>query len=135
MTPRKPKWFDQEGATSVEFALVAMLLITLLIGMLQFGWVLYTFNTAAEATRAGARLAVVTKQGDGPGAVLAVMQYYLPDLKETNIVISYEPAGQPCEYVVVSLAAYTVRPWFFWPDAEIAVPPFTTALSRESLGG
>lgn len=141
MTARqKRKWFDQSGATTVEFALVAMCLITLVIGMLQFGWVMHTFNSAAEATRAGARLAVVNPVGSG--AVLAEMQYFLPDLEAANVVISYQPLGQPCEYVVVSLAAkgdpgktpYTVRPWFFWPPTEITVPPFTTALSRESLG-
>lgn len=128
--------FTQSGTTAVEFALVAILLITLMLGMLQFGWILYMFNSAAEATRAGARLAVVSAPNSA--AILSEMQFFLPGLKANNVIVGYEPSETECEYVTVQLAtgndAYQVS-WVFWPPLTgIAVPPFPTALPREGLG-
>ena len=49
----------QHGAALVEFAIVAALFCTLLIGILEFGRVLFYWNTASEAVRLGARTAAV----------------------------------------------------------------------------
>ena len=49
---------------AVEFALVAALFFTLLIGIMEMGRVLFYWNSAAEATRLGARLAVVCDLND-----------------------------------------------------------------------
>ena len=54
-------YFDkrQSGAAAVEFALIALLFFTLLFGILEFGRLLYVYNTMQEVTRRGAREAVV----------------------------------------------------------------------------
>lgn len=49
----------QRGAAAVEFALVAVLLIVLLLGIVELGRFLYLFDSAQEVTRRAAREAVV----------------------------------------------------------------------------
>lgn len=50
---------QQRGAAAVEFAIIAMLLFTLLFGIIEFGRLFYVFNTVQETTRRAAREAVV----------------------------------------------------------------------------
>lgn len=47
------------GAAAVEFALVSTLLLTLLLGIVAFGFALYRRQSALHAAREGARLASV----------------------------------------------------------------------------
>lgn len=50
---------QQHGAAAVEFAIIAMLLFTLLFGIMEFGRLFYVFNSVQEVTRHTAREAVV----------------------------------------------------------------------------
>jgi hypothetical protein len=50
----------QSGAAAVEFALIAIIFFTLLLGIIEFGRFLYVRNTIQEVTRAAAREAVVS---------------------------------------------------------------------------
>jgi len=59
MKPLRSLRKSQRGAAAVEFALVAIVFFMLLIGIVEMGRVLFTWNAAAEATRYGARVAVV----------------------------------------------------------------------------
>ena len=54
----------QRGVAAVEFALIASIFFMLLIGIMEMGRILFYWNTATEATRLGARLAVVCDIGD-----------------------------------------------------------------------
>ncbi|HJV26052.1 MAG TPA: TadE family protein [Aromatoleum sp.] len=54
----------QRGATAVEFAIVAMLFITIVLGIMEFGRVMYIWNTVQEVTRRAAREAVVRDFAD-----------------------------------------------------------------------
>ena len=49
----------QRGAAAVEFAIIAMLLFTVLFGIIEFGRLFYVINTVQEVTRRAAREAVV----------------------------------------------------------------------------
>ena len=49
----------QRGAAAVEFAIVCLLLFTILFAILEFGRMMYVYNTMQEVTRRGAREAVV----------------------------------------------------------------------------
>jgi len=51
---------DFQGATSAEFALVLPLLVIFLLGIIDLGRLLYTWNEAEKATQMGVRYAVVT---------------------------------------------------------------------------
>src|SRR6476660_7179297 len=47
----------ERGATIAEFAIVALLFFTIIIGIIEFGRLLYTHNALTDATRQGARYA------------------------------------------------------------------------------
>jgi Flp pilus assembly protein TadG len=48
----------QEGAAAVEFAIVLPILLLLLAGFFDFGWLFYWQHTVTNASREGARYAV-----------------------------------------------------------------------------
>ena len=54
-------WNNDRGATALEFAIVAPLLLILIIGMLEFGLMYNAKITVTHAAREGARLAAVGK--------------------------------------------------------------------------
>ena len=55
-----PSPYDkQQGVAAVEFALICMLFFTILFAILEFGRMMYVYNTMQEVTRRGARAAVV----------------------------------------------------------------------------
>ncbi len=65
----------QQGAAAVEFAIIALLLFTLLFGILEFGRLFYVYNTVQEVTRHAAREAVVRwvdNSNTSPAKVLAL---------------------------------------------------------------
>lgn len=50
---------NERGTSVAEFAMVALLFFTLIFGIIEFGRLLYTHNALADATRRGARYAVL----------------------------------------------------------------------------
>lgn len=113
MTPiehKTPK--RQQGAAAVEFALVALIFFTLLLGIMEFGRFLYLYNTVQEVTRRAAREATVSctdnatlneirrKAVFGTGAVPAMLPAGA-EITDTVISIDYLKAdrtaisGQP----------------------------------------
>lgn len=124
----------QRGVAAVEFALIAIVFFTLLLGILEFGRVLFTWNSAVEATRYGARVAVVCNIDSG--AVLYRMQQIMPSIKSANVGITYEPSGcnqNTCERVKVRLQGLSVTPMIPLLNTTLTVPAFETSLLRESL--
>ncbi|MGY2491440.1 TadE/TadG family type IV pilus assembly protein [Cupriavidus sp. CP313] len=133
----------QRGATAVEFAIAAVLFFGLLLGILEFGRVLFTWNAVAEATRWGARQAVVC--GRGSPSVLNRMQEILPSLKSANVSVNWYDANglsascdsASCTGVAVSvtgLAVSPVSPAAWVGFSSLAVPGFLTYLPREIMG-
>ena len=134
----------EAGMAAVEFALIAaIILFPLLIGIMEFGRIIFYWNAATEATRLGARLAVVCDLDDS--TIKARMTALFPVLNTADIQISYEPAGctvTSCHQVRVSIASpgeekTTLRNYIssapdsfkFFPS----FPPFSTTLPRESM--
>lgn len=136
-----PACARQKGAAAVEFALISMLFFALLIGIMEFGRVLFTWNSAVEATRRGARIAVVTDP-TSQGTIKAEMKKIMPDLQDNQIEILYDGLdncpSNLCKYVTVSVGRpqpCTINPLLLpIGSVTIQIPPFTTTLTRESLG-
>lgn len=137
----------QRGAAAVEFALVAIIFFMLLIGIVEMGRVLFTWNAAVEATRYGARIAVVCGIDDKT-AILSHMRRIMPALEDESVRVCYadnfEGAAGPegcasscsvstCKQVSVSVegtdTTLLIPRWL----GRLVMPPFATTLPRESL--
>lgn len=53
-------WPSQSGATMVEMAIALPLLLTLLLGFVDFGYAFYQWNAGNKAVQSGARLAQIS---------------------------------------------------------------------------
>jgi Flp pilus assembly protein TadG len=124
----------QGGATAVEFALVSVVFFTTLFGMMEMGRMLYYWNSAAEATRLGARLAVVCDLNDAD--IRVRMRQMLAIVPAASISIDYHPASctvNTCESVTVSLSNVSVATFIPFVPLTLTIPPFSTTLPRESM--
>ena len=129
----------QSGATAVEFALVLLIFLTFLLAITDFSRMLFTWNAATEATRAGARYAVVCDDTSNQAQVLAKMQALLPQIN--NINLDWTPAGctsATCEGVTVTIVGLNYQ-WIspiagLASLAAIPMPTFQTTLPREIMG-
>jgi Flp pilus assembly protein TadG len=128
----------QSGATIVEFSMVLIIFLVFLLGVLDFSRLLYTWSVTNEATRAGARYAVVCTDPSDSSRVLTAMQQRVPQIK--TIDVAWEPAGcttASCEGVTVSVTGLN----FNWVSPlpggmarkVILMPGFATYLPREMM--
>lgn len=127
----------QAGATAVEFALVLLLFLMFVLGIVDFARLLYTWNAAAEVTRAGARYAAVCDDTTKQAAVLAKMQQLLPQIASVSVVwtpSSCTPAT--CKMVTVSITSMNYAWISPLPGAVaplIPIPTVATTLTREIM--
>lgn len=125
---------QQRGVAAVEFAMIAALLFTMLFGVIELSRVLFAMNTAVEATRLGARLAVVCDKNDPviQNKMIGMLGYLTPD----NINVAYFPGGcdvSNCRSVTVSINGLTVNTFIPLVPFTLTMPPFSTTLPRESM--
>jgi hypothetical protein len=125
----------QAGVAAIEFALVCSLFFTFLLGMMEMGRMLFYWNSAGEATRFGARMAVVCDKDDSD--IKARMVERLSILPTSKISITYQPDGcsvDTCQSVTVGIAAgVPVATFIPFVPLSLSLPPFSTSLPRESM--
>ncbi|MBT9476797.1 TadE family protein [Polaromonas sp.] len=128
----------QSGATAVEFALVLVIFLTFLLGILDFSRMLFTWNAANEATRAGARYAVVCDDTENSAQVLSKMQALLPQIQSINLAwVPTNCNAATCEGVTLTITNLDYQ-WIS-PIAGLAklpairMPSFSTYLPREVM--
>lgn len=126
------------GATTVEFALGLLIFLTFALGITDFSRMLFTWSAAQEATRAGARYAVVCDDTAQQAQVLARMRGMLPQINTINV--AWTPAGctaATCQGVTVTITGLNYQ----WISpiagaaaiAPIPMPTFSTFLPREIM--
>lgn len=128
----------QRGATIVEFSLILVFFLALLLGVLDFSRLLYTWSVTNEATRAGARYAVVCATPADSSRILAAMQQRVPQI--ATIDVAWEPAGcdpTTCESVNVAVTGLQFK-WVSPLPGVLAqkivnLPGFSTYLPREMM--
>src|SRR5690606_37155721 len=102
-------------------ALVAGLFIFLLISITDLGRWLFTSNAVSEATRLGARLAVVCSPEDWDDVVVRRMRAIVPGLQASNVEFELFPSStcvkvkslpgdQVCTGVSVTVKNFSVEP-------------------------
>lgn len=90
----------RRGANAVEFALILPVLLALLTGIMDYGWVYLLQHVATTAAREGAREGAVTPQDQGPearattAATAAWTRFSLPGAP-TVVAFQYDPPGAP----------------------------------------
>jgi Flp pilus assembly protein TadG len=118
----------QCGVAAVEFALICVIFFTLILGIMDFGRLLFTWNSATEATRRGVRLAVVC---DKNTAVEAYMAKILPSgmnkflITRTTEGVTVEIKDNDPSNPVFS----PISPWLGF--TTITMPTFSTYLPVE----
>jgi hypothetical protein len=153
----------QEGLATVEFAIIGALLLLVLLAVIEFGRLVFVWNSVTEATRRGVRVAVVCPVNDpairnvtvfnddataGPSALLT-------NLSTANVTVRYLDAGgdplncnvcncdDTCgdhpfvsiKYVEVRIDGYQHNLLLPPPfNLTLTVPAFESTLPRESLG-
>lgn len=148
---------DERGNTIIEFAIVATVFFMMLVGIAAAGHLFYTHNALVEATRRGARYAVLQckpAQTGCPNSDTATtriknMVVYGTDspaagatslisgLQTSNVTVEYSTGtgfGVAAGTVSVSIDSYSYP--FVLPavTTSIAMPPYRTTLSGECAG-
>lgn len=130
-----PRLEAQRGAAAVEFSLIALfILFPLLFGIMELARVAFYWNAATEATRLGARLAVVCDLDDS--TIRSRMNALFPVVATADIDIAYQPAGcttTTCRGVEVSIRPPNFNTSIPRTPLTFAFPPFRTTLPRESM--
>ena len=80
---------NRQGAAVVEFAVVAPIFILLVFGMIEFGRMVMVQQVLTNASREGARLAVL--DGTTTGEVLATVNEYLASASVTGASVAVNP--------------------------------------------
>jgi Flp pilus assembly protein TadG len=115
-------WRDERGVEAIEFAMIGPVLIFATIGTMELGLAVFDYHRAGEATRRGARVAIIEQpvasledlkdsniscqssggsvscEGGSTGsaasftAIVEAMQDILPTLTAANVELSYMPS-------------------------------------------
>lgn len=134
----------------MEFAIVGAVALTVLIGCLEIGRMLFVWNSVGEATRRAARLAAICPVNH-PAILRAALlnstgqdlptSPYLYGLTSSNVSLSYlDAAGATTAtfaniaFVRVAITGYVHTVLIPFINQEVAVPAFSTTLPKESLG-
>ena len=137
---------NRRGAAAVEFAIVAPVFFLLIFGMIEFGRMVMVQQVITNASREGARIAVLDgaqRVGtvDDPGVIDSVETYLdnarISSASATIEVLPYEPstAGYG-EAVTVTVAipfnqvSWLPSPFFLDGDTNLTA---TTVMRRETV--
>lgn len=143
---------SQRGLTTVEFAIVGVVLFMVLFAVMEFGRAMYVVSVLTEGARRGARLAAVCPVGDPYPAEAAVFaapggsnSAFVPGLSTANVVIEYlddngnviaDPATNFDEirYVRARIVNFTLPLIIPMVTPTLSLSGFSSTLPRESLG-
>jgi len=144
---------SQAGVTTVEFAIIGVVMMIVLFGVIEVGRAVFAMNTLSETTRRTARIATVCPIGDP--AINEVAMFNAPGggsgsriirgLTPANVVVEYldrngdpisDPAGNfgRIHFVRARIVDYQHRMLIPLLDQVITAPEFETTLRRESVG-
>lgn len=90
---------SERGAVAVEFAILAPVLITILLGIVEFGRAYNTQVSLSNAAREGVRVMAISKnESSARTAAKAAAVSLNPPLADSNITFSAAPAAasSPC---------------------------------------
>ena len=143
----------QRGVAVVEFAIVGALAIMMIFAVIEIARAIFVANALTEATRRGARMAVVCPINDP--AIAQVATFNAPgagnlspiiyQLDTTDIAVEYlsrtgavlgDPVGNftLIRYIQVRVVDFEHELLIPFANVIFTMPEFATTLPRESLG-
>ena len=140
----KTKPEGERGSAIIEFTVVAVAFFMMLVGIVSAGNLFYTHNALVEATRRGARYAVVHPTGSTT-AVKNVVVYgtdspapgatsLIYNLQPSNVTVTYSSLNVASGTVSVSIDNYSFPFVLPTQTTSITMPPYRTTLSGECAG-
>jgi len=142
MNQTKATRTDIRGATLVEFAIAATVVLTSMFAVIEFGRALWVHNALSDAARRGARYATVHSANDVAQVKNVVVygdpaggtQPLVPNLSASNVNVVYSNFALNKGTVSVSITNYQFN--FVVPlvSTSIQMPASTTTLTGESVG-
>jgi len=143
----------QKGMTLVEFAIVGAVALMMIFAVLEIARAIFVANALNEATRRGARMAIVCPINDP--AIAQVATFNAPgvsntspivnDLDTSDFVLEYlgrtgNVLGSPADnflairYVQLRVVNFEHELLIPYANITFTMPEFSTRLPRESLG-
>ena len=133
----------ERGATLIEFSIAALVFLTAIFAVLEFGRLLWVHNALTDAARRGARYAINHYQADAEDAKRMAVYGTTDDGATTPMVTGLTPGMVKVNYssfnvgdgtVTVKIDAYDFN--FVVPliGTKIRMPEYTTTLTAESAG-
>jgi hypothetical protein len=140
----------QKGAETVEFAMIALLFFALLFAVIEFSRALFVWNALTEATRRGARMAVICPYQSTIPKQVAIFDVIAGSLGSSPIIAGLTPDMVNVRYLneagaveadqsLIRFAEVTITGYVhtllipLW-GSSFAAPEFKTTLPAESLG-
>lgn len=135
---------NERGGSLIEFTVVALVFFMMLLGIVSAGNLYYTHNALVDATRRGARYAVLNPTGsttavrnvviygtDNPPTGAIPLVY---NLQPANVTVNYNGLNVAQGTVTVTIQGYNFP--FVLPTSttSIAMPPYRTTLTGECAG-
>lgn len=106
------------GAALVEFAMIAVLFFTLLLGMVQFGIYQSTTGTLWNLSREGARFATVSTP-DNATIDRHIRDFAPPNIQRDKLVIDIYPATRVSGQAVTINVTYDMADKIIFPGAGV----------------
>ncbi len=97
---------DKSGANAVEFAIVVPVLLLIVLGIIQFGIILFTYNNMVQAAREAARTLAVQETTAADAQTIALNQLAFSGLPFTVTIC--EPVTVPCAGAPLSDVSVTI---------------------------
>ena len=103
----------EKGAAAVEFAIVLPLLMLLLAGFIDFGWLFYWQHAVSNASRAGARYGVQAKFAGGVSShyTEAEIRTIVQNNYGADLLVTVVPGSNPG--TPLSVTVEKPMQWFF----------------------
>jgi Flp pilus assembly protein TadG len=121
---------NERGAALVELAIVTPVLLLLVMGIIEFGWIFNGFITITGAAREGARVAVVDVDGDYTKAV----NDHINNLPRLSVSSTSKSGGAAQgDDIIVTVEGNIARLFGGWlpvPD-PFPLPPAVATMRRQ----
>ena len=130
----------QRGQAIVEGALTLLTFVALLIGILDFGQVIYFHQTLTERARAAARYGAVNPNATSAIQNVAVFNAasadgrtaVLPNLTTANVAVSLQGVNTSAARVTVTISNYPIQFYSPYLPRSFNVAPISVTVSSEA---